>query len=748
MSASSPVTLDPSSPFGVKRLLGDYWLLIAGLLFLSLTPAASCAESPAAKNVLILYSFSDRSVSASADALEASLRARVSYPLNFYVEYLECQRFDDKNYEKGQVEALQHTYSGEKLDLLVIDALPALNFALTHRNELFPGVPIVFLEVDARLIAGQKMWPGVTGITDTKDVPKTIDLILHLHPKTKAIAIITNNSPFERYWLTVVHNELLQYQNAVSEIDLVGIPTDQLPRRVAELPPETVVLFQEAPQESVHPAIGAYEALRMIGQRLPTYCIFPYLCLNRGGIGGADVDWAEQVSLAAEQGSRVLSGERPENIPVVHGTSDIIRVDWRTLRRWNIPESALPPGSEILYREPTFWQQDRKYILGAIAVILVQALWIVALLWQRARKRKAEAILRESEGRFRRMADTTPALVWMCDQRGKITYLNERWVEFTGSEPNAGYGDTWTPYVHPDDLKNAVDTLSQGLKTQASFSTESRIRRHDGVYRWMLGVASPRLNGDGSFAGFIGSVIDVTDQKLAQEALEKVSGQLIEAQEKERSRIARDLHDDICQRLALLSMELEQANRTLNGSSAATNERLEEIQQHCSEIAGDVQALSHQLHSSKLDYLGIVAAIRGFCKDYAKQHQVSIKFTDEGVPKHLPKDVSLCLFRVVQEALHNAVKYSGAAQFAVTLKMIASEIQLEVSDSGAGFDVAEAKGNGLGLVSMQERVHFVHGQFFVESEPGKGTRIIVSIPAAAAGLAANGIESASLTGAA
>ena len=242
----------------------------------------------------------------------------------------------------------------------------------------------------------------------------------------------------------------------------------------------------------------------------------------------------------------------------------------------------------------------------------------------------------------------------------------------------------------------------------------------------------------------------MTDQKLAQEALEKVSGQLIEAQEKERSRIARDLHDDICQRLALLSMELEQANRTLNGPSAATNERLEEIQQHCSEIAGDVQALSHQLHSSKLDYLGIVAAVGGFCKEYAKQHQVSITFTDEDVPKHLPKDVSLCLFRVTQEALHNAVKYSGVAEFAVTLKMVASKVQLEVNDNGAGFDVEETKGNGLGLVSMQERVHFVHGELFVESEPGKGTRIIVRIPliAADAGSQANGIESASVTGAA
>jgi PAS domain S-box-containing protein len=318
-------------------------------------------------------------------------------------------------------------------------------------------------------------------------------------------------SPFERYWLTVVHAELIRRQDKIKEIDLVGFPPGEVIERVAALPLQTVILFQEAPQDSSQPAMGPYDVLANVGQRFPNYCIFPVLCLNHGGIGGADFDYKEEVSYTASLAQRLLSGGRPENIPIMHGsTADQIRVDWRQLQRWHIPESALPPGSEVLYREPTFWERDRKYILAAIVVILAQALLIAALLWERARKRKAEAILRESEERFRQMADTTPALVWMCDQRGKVTYLNERWVEFTGSEPNAGYGDTWTPYVHPDDLKNAVDTLSQGLKTQASFSNESRLRRHDGVYRWMLGVASPRLNGDGSFAGFIGSAIDVT----------------------------------------------------------------------------------------------------------------------------------------------------------------------------------------------------------------------------------------------
>jgi signal transduction histidine kinase len=276
-------------------------------------------------------------------------------------------------------------------------------------------------------------------------------------------------------------------------------------------------------------------------------------------------------------------------------------------------------------------------------------------------------------------------------------------------------------------LNSVLSTKARALAKRVSFSKEYRLRRYDGVYRWMFDVASPRVNGDGSFAGFIGSAIDITDQKDAQDALENVSGRLIEAQEKERSRIARDLHDDICQRLALLSMELEQANRS--GAPPSTKQHLAEIQQHCAEIAGDVQALSHQLHSSKLDCLGIAAAIRSFCKEFAKQHKVTVDFMEENVPTHLPKDVSLCLFRVAQEGLHNAVKYSGTIQFEVILRRAANEVLLEVIDSGVGFDVEDAKKNGgLGLVSMQERVHLVHGAFFVESAAGKGARIVAFVP--------------------
>ncbi|MCU1249472.1 MAG: domain S-box protein [Edaphobacter sp.] len=706
-----------------KRLSSSSWFLLGILLCVVIRPAA--AAQPAVKNVLVLHNWSN--LPASWAIMESTVRARVPEQVNFYSASVENPRFDEEVYRKSLAETLGRGYGGVKLDLVIASTYPVLQFAMQYRDKMFPGVPIVFTDVSRQ--QAQEMWPDVTGVVSVLGMRETIDLALRLHPDTKAVAVITGVTGWDKYWLTVAQSELLRHRDKVREIDLIGPTGNQILEQVAQLPPHTVVLFQLRPDDFNQPAVDPIDVLTAVAQRVPTYSAWPGLAMNHGGVGGAYRDMPKDAVLNGGIVARVLSGERPENIPIVRDSDLRVHADWRALRRWHIAESALPAGSVIEYRQPTFWQRERKYIVIAAILIFGQALLIAGLLLQRTRKRKAEAVLRESEERFRVMADMTPSLVWMCDARGRITYLNDRRIAFTGPDSGEGYGDNWITYVHAEDVERMLGTLYEALKSKQAFSQEYRLRRSDGFYRWMFDVASPRVNGDGSFGGFIGSAIDTTDQKLAQQALEKVSGQLIEAQEKERSRIARDLHDDICQRLALLSMEIERANRSSNGSSAATKQNLDDIRKHCSEIAGDVQSLSHQLHSATLDYLGVVAAVRAFCSEVSKQHQVSIAFTERRVPKHLPKDISLCLFRVAQEALHNAVKYSGTSQFAVALFATEDEVQLVVRDGGAGFDFGEAKKNrGLGLVSMQERINLVQGRFAVDSKPGKGTRIFAAVP--------------------
>ncbi len=722
--ARDPTAFHRSCCLGTKGFPARFCLL--GILLCALAGSVAVGQQNS-KNVLVLYPYS---APPSFDVLKSTMQAGIRGQINFYTVSMSNRRFEDQDYQESLAETFRRGYGGMKLDLVIASTYPVLEFAVRYRDKMFPGVPIVFFDVYPNDFERQKIWPGVTGVVVPLGMRETIDLALRLQPDTTAIAVITGVSEWERDWLQLTHSELFRHRDKVKEIDIIGTPDHQILQQVATLRPHTVVLFQLAPHDSNEATFGYVEVQSAVAQRLPTYSVYPGLGLTHGAIGGAYRDIPKDVRLTGEIAARVLNGERPENISVVRDSDLRPEVDWPALQHWHIPESALPPGTLILHREPTLWERDWKYFIPAIVLIALQALLIIGLLWQRARKQKAEAVLRESEKRFRVMTDAAPALVWMCDTRGKITYLNERRVAFTGPNPEAGYGDTWSTYVHPDDRGGMLETLSHALMTHQPFSKEYRLRRSDGAYRWMFDVASPRVNGDGSFAGFIGSAIDMTDQKFAQQALQKVSGQLIEAQEKERSRIARELHDDIAQKLALLSMELERAHRARSGSSSAQAQTsLEEARKHCAEIASDVQSLSHQLHSSRLDYLGVVAAVRGFCMELADKHAVKVEFADKGVPRNLPNDIVLCLFRIAQEALHNAVKHSGASEFKVELYCVADELRLVVTDKGAGFDAREARRKGgLGLVSMQERIHLIHGKLNVESAPGLGTTVIATVP--------------------
>jgi len=216
----------------------------------------------------------------------------------------------------------------------------------------------------------------------------------------------------------------------------------------------------------------------------------------------------------------------------------------------------------------------------------------------------------------------------------------------------------------------------------------------------------------------------ITEARHTQESLRRMSGDLINAQEQERTRIGRELHDDVNQKLALLSLELQQ----LRENPSDVHRRLQELREEVDDISSDVQALSHELHSSKLEYLGVVNGIKSWCQEFAERQGIEIDFRSE-VTSVLPFEVGVSLFRVLQEALHNAVKHSGVKHVEVQIMQHSREIHLTVTDSGKGFDIESAmQGKGLGLISMRERVRLLHGTFAIKSRPMGGTAIDVRVP--------------------
>jgi signal transduction histidine kinase len=258
---------------------------------------------------------------------------------------------------------------------------------------------------------------------------------------------------------------------------------------------------------------------------------------------------------------------------------------------------------------------------------------------------------------------------------------------------------------------------------------EYRLRRYNGQYRSMFEQSVPRINTDGSFAGYIGSCIDITDRKLTQEALSEMSRKLIEAHEQERTWIARELHDDINQQIALATVNLERLKQDFPALGPAVIQRVDEILDQVSGLGSDIQALSHRLHSSKLEYLGIAAAASSFCRELSDQHGVQIDFHSEGIPKDLHQEIALCLFRILQESLQNAIKHSGAQRIEAWLRGASNEIELSVRDAGIGFSPEEAiRGRGLGLTSMRERMKLVHGKLSIDSQTGLGTIVRATVP--------------------
>jgi PAS domain S-box-containing protein len=275
-----------------------------------------------------------------------------------------------------------------------------------------------------------------------------------------------------------------------------------------------------------------------------------------------------------------------------------------------------------------------------------------------------------------------------------------------------------------DRLQAAVETA---LHTGEPYELDIEMVCADGSYRWVTARGEAQRDSVGQVVGLRGTVQDITERKRAEEAMSTVNGRLIEAQESERARIARDLHDDIAQRLAMLTMALDQAQR-LPASSGEVRTSLAALQKQTAEITADVQALSHTLHPPRLLHLGVVAAMRGCCEELSAQHNVGIDFGHENVPGNMPTDVSLCLFRVLQEALHNGVRHSRAARFDVRLRGIGNVVHLTVRDEGVGFDVdAASRGMGLGLTSMKERLKLVGGELVVESQSTRGTTVLARV---------------------
>jgi PAS domain S-box-containing protein len=347
---------------------------------------------------------------------------------------------------------------------------------------------------------------------------------------------------------------------------------------------------------------------------------------------------------------------------------------------------------------------------------------------------QAQEPSRENERLFRSLFGSAPIGIALENLEGQPLFANPALCSMLGFSEEELRRKHCVEFSPPEDAEKDW-SLFQQLRQGSidNYHLEKRFFRKDGSLIWgRLSIAL--MNDSASPAPLVVAMVqDITDKKAAEEKLQRseanlhvLTGRLIQAQEEERLRIARELHDDIAQRLSLLVLGLEELSGSMAGKQDSQSALASELHRKSDEVAMDIQNLSHNLHSSRLHYLGLRFAVRQLCDKISMQYRIEINFHFADLPANLPPDLELCIYRVAQEAVSNAAKHSHATEIFVELTYQDENLCLEVADSGVGFDPS-ASYSGIGLTSMRERLRMFGGELYVGSMEGKGTTIIAKV---------------------
>jgi signal transduction histidine kinase len=692
-------------------------LLIALLLFcacLHTRAYSQTATGKEPKKVLALH-LVRRDSPAFDDAFRAGLNDALSGQLDYYSEYIDLARLGDDRYHTALRNYLRERYvAADGVDLVIASGPSVVSF-LNQDRTLFQSVPIVFTTRPGLLAE-----PPSTGIISAIDLASTLSAALEAQPDTKQVFVVSGVAPFDKLYEDIFTEQQAAFADRVTFHKLSGLSIGDLEQRVRTLPPDAIVYFLSLSEDGSGRTFMPLDAVDAIAAA-SNVAVYSWheTALGHGIVGGrlhsSLNDARETVRIAA----RILHGESPQSIPVTTVHSYTYAFDWRQLQRWRIKESTLPAGSVIRFREPTLSERYRGYVIGGAIIVGAQMLLIGGLLIQHSRRRRAESALRRAEARNSAILRALPDLMFVLDRNGTFVDFHARDPKLLYVAPESFMGKTLSDIMPPALADRFMSAIDQVCHTQESVVVEYELKTDEPRHfeARIVPAGNERV---------LSIVRDVTVATRAIELNRVLAGRLIVSQEAERQRIARELHDDLSQKIALLNIDVDQISRDL--PLPEHRHHLERLSSQVEEIAGDLYDLSHKLHPSRLHTLGLVESVRVLCHDVSQQRGVAITFSEADIPGLVDPSVSLCLYRITQEALHNVSKHSRSRDASVRLERNGDEIFLIIADSGIGFDPVAVDHAGLGLASMRERVGILKGQLTIQAAPGGGTRISVRVP--------------------
>jgi PAS domain S-box-containing protein len=484
--------------------------------------AVKGADAQRVKRVLILHSFGRNFApfTAVSSTFRAELARQSAAPIEFLEASLEATMFAEAGSEAPLVEYLRALFTKRAADLVVPIGAPAMFFLQRHSDILFRGVPMLVVAADKRRVNDLNLGANATAFGISLDLPGIVDNILRILPKTTNVEVVTGNSPFERFWQMEFQRDSQRLNYRVHFDWLNELSFEEIERRLSRLPPNSAIVYFLMVVDAAGVPYEQERALDVLrrNSNAPIFGIFDHQ-LGRGIVGGPLSPYQEVSRESARIALRILNGTPANSIkPVFLGPA--AEYDWRELKRWGIDESRLPQGSIIRFRSPSVWEQYRWYIFGTFAIITVQALLIVGLLLHRARRRQAEAELRESQ-EFMELSTSSAELgLWVRDLKRGDLWVNPRLRSLFGfSQNDALRFEDVINRIHPDDRARVIVEIKRTEQTGLAFEGEFRVVSADGSERWVAvrGRAADEPGSDA--ARRVGVVFDVTARKRAEQDL-------------------------------------------------------------------------------------------------------------------------------------------------------------------------------------------------------------------------------------
>jgi signal transduction histidine kinase/ABC-type uncharacterized transport system substrate-binding protein len=708
------------------------WARKAWMAVTLLALAAGNATAAEPKRVLLLHSFgwNFQAEDAFAGYLRTDLAEKSPYALDRYEVSLEIARFTDGEQDDAFVGYLRALFATHPPDLIITMVSPAARFIQRHRQDLFPSTPVIFAALDARAIKDATLTGNDTTVAVSIDLNAAIENILRTLPNTTTLAVVMGDAPIEKFWVNEFLQALRPFEGRVKSVFVNDLSFGEIQKKLAALPPDSAIYFGDLVIDAQGVPYRQEEVLARLHAvaNAPIFGRFDYQ-LGGGIVGGPLLSVHDLSRKTARVAAQILAGASPSDIKTPPQKLGEPEFDWRELQRWGVQQANLPPNSTIRFREPTLWEQYRWYLLAAAGFSGLEAILIVGLLLNRLWLRRAHARLRTSEEGMSLAAIAAKLRFWVWDiPRDEVRASESDWSSGNWHSAQPVQFDHFIDAVHADDRESLRQAVRRALEGDGQYETEYRVMSQDSTVRWIAARGRIEFDYYGKPRQLRGISIDITERRRAADEARDLNGRLITAHEDERARLAHALHDDVTQRLALLAIDAGRKEKGLGDTIAG--EAMRSIRHDLVQLSEDVHALSYALHPAILEDLGLIEALKAECERFGAVEGIPTSFaaTDD-IDEPPTRAVSLCLYRVAQEALRNVARHSNASSVEVELRVGGIGLELSVQDNGAGFDPSRKQARpSLGLAGMRQRLFLVDGELLIDSAPGNGTMIVARAP--------------------